>query len=242
MRFGKKGLLFGIALSFYCFIEAAPAFSAAVNPSDNPCYSEGVIHRITVEELYEKAKNFEEGDPLFYSLLWVFSDAKRDTCYYADGKDLQKVFLNKGILDMSNSEVRDGKTYYKTRAPVDEIKWASAKISEGNIKVSSRLHTRFVRSIFGRKIIGIPKTLDFTIYTSSVMRNGEGEKKKVEDEYHVFIAYENAEEPFISELFSLLTGLTSHEMPVKKYDKKPNRREAYKALSYLNKRGLINVY
>ncbi len=242
MGFGKVGLLFGIALSFYCFIAPAPALSAVLNPADNPCYSEGKIRRITVEELYEKAKSFEEGDPLFYSLLTIFADAQKDTCYYADGKDLQKVFLNKSILDLSNSEVRDGKTFYKTRAPVDEIKWASAKISEGNIKVSSRLHTRFVRSIFGRKIIGIPKTLDFTIYTSSIIRNGEGEKKKVDDEYHVFIAYENAEEPYISELFSILTGLTCHEMPVKKHDKKPNRREAYKALNYLNKRGLINVY
>lgn len=228
-----------MALLSYNFNTATPVFSAALNPIDNPCYLEEKVHKITVEELSEKVKDFTDGDPLFYTLLSIFSYTKNGACYYADGKDLQKVFLNKSIIDLSDLEVIDGKTYYKTRAPVDEIKWASAKISEGNIKVSTRLHTRFVSSVLGRKILGIPKTLDFTIYTSSTNGIEEGEKK---EKYHISIVYDNFEEPFFSDLFTLLTGLTSREMTVKKHDRKPNRREAYKALHYLYSKGLINVY
>jgi hypothetical protein len=147
--------------------------------------------------------------------------------------------LNKSIIDLSDLEVIDGKTYYKTRAPVDEISWVSAKITEGNIKVSTRLHSRFVSSVLGRKVLEIPKILDFTISTSNVNETEEGEKK---DKYHISITYDNCEEPFFSDIFTLLTGLTSREMPIKKHDRKPNRREAYKALHYLHSKGLINIY
>lgn len=239
---------------FTCMIVTAmPAFPSEVQerssaenkaasvPADRPCSFDEKIHKISVEEVSEKLKGFDKGDPLFYTLLSIISDSDKDTCYYVEGKDLQKTFLNKAMLDLSDTKVSNGRTLYKTRAPVNEIKWVSAKISGGDIKASSRLRNRFVKHILGSRIIGIPKTLDFTISASFAVRP-EADAQRNEDEYDVFISYENSEEPFVSDLFTFLTGLTSHEMHVKKADKKPNRRKAYKTLRHLYERGLVKIH
>lgn len=253
MGVGKKNLLCALALVSYCINTATPVFSdmkeqprvgntAVIRSVEKPCSSNETVHKVTSDELSEKVKDFDEGDPLFYSLFSIFSGAKKDTCYYAEGKDFQKIFLNKTILDLSDTELRDGKTFYKTRAPVDEIKWVSAKLSGGDIKVSSRLHSHFVRSVLGSKVFEIPKTLDFTIYTAYTDRTEGDDGGKNQEEYDIFFAYENVEEPFVSELVTFLTGLKSDEMRVKKHDRKANRREAYKTLHYLHKKGLITIY
>ena len=252
MRFGKRSLFFELALLFFIITTAAPALAETtekvatehtpiIRPAERPCPSEETVHKITIEELSGKVKDFTEGDPLFFTLLSMFSNAKKDACYYVDGKDLQKIYVNKAILDLSDSEVRDGKTFYKTRAPVEEIRWVSAKISEGNIKVSSRLHSHFIKSVFGTKVLGIPKTLDLTIRTACEERTEGSEEKRNTEEYHISITYERAEEPYISSLVTLLTGFTSREMRVRRHDRKANRREAYKTLHYLHEKGLITI-
>lgn len=221
--------------------KSAAEDRAIVEARAAPCFSEERVQKITSAKLSEKLKDFQNGDPLFYALLSVFSEAKKDTCYYAEGKDLRQIFMNKTMLDLSDREVRDGRPVYKTRAPVDEINWVSAELDQGNIKVSSRLHRRFVKGILGKKVIAIPKTLDFTIYASIPPRSEGHDKLTDPEEYNIFMVYEHGEEPYVSELFSFLTGLTSHEMHLRKNDKKANRREAYKTLRHLHEKGSLSL-
>jgi hypothetical protein len=253
MGVSKKRVLVAVGFLLWCMNTANPAFSdtneqslagneTVMRAAEKPCTGEKLIYKITADQLSDAAQNFNDGDPLFRSLFSIFSEARKDACYYVEGKDIQKLFLTKDALDFSHSEERNGRTYYKTRGPVDEIRWLSARMRGGDIKVSSRLHRHFVRSILGSRVIEIPGVLDFTIHTFALEETEAAGGDKPPGGYRISFAYENPEEPFVSDLVAVLTGITSREMRVKQYDRKPNRREAYKTLRCLQEKGFIKVY
>src|ERR1035437_637943 len=116
MRYGKKSLLLGVVFFSCSLVAPPPMFSETkekmmaeqtvdMSSDELPCSMEAKIRKITVAELSEKVKDFNAGDPLLYALLAILSGAEKDTCYYVEAKDLQKVFLHKSMLDISDSEV-----------------------------------------------------------------------------------------------------------------------------------------
>ncbi len=210
-------------------------------PAEKPCAGEQAVQKITPSQLLEAVQRFEEGDPLFISLLLIFAGAEKETCYYVEGEDVQGLFLTKDMLDLSDREMREGRLYYKTRAPVNEFHWLSARIHEGEIKVSLRLHRRFVRRVLGKRVLEIPRVLDFTIRAARLSDSASPDGNGPPQGYRISFVYKNLEEPFVSDLVALLTGISSHEMRARKEDRRPNRREAYKTLRTLQGKGLIAV-